>query len=239
MSDRARQPVPVVVNRTLAQAFFAESDPVGQHLLMGREQEVILEVVGVAADTKMRTLGEAGIPAFFKPDFNSQLLVRVTGNPSQWIEPLRTALGEADRTAALDVRRLSEAAAGALFPMRVATGFLVSLSGLGLALSLIGLYGAVSNAVGRRTRELGIRAALGASRSRIVSAALRGPRNRHACVWCGRRHSSSDPGNSALDRFASGRYRSLGARSFPRCPFSFAWDWCCSRLDSGPAHRRH
>jgi putative ABC transport system permease protein len=173
LSDRARQPVPVIINRTLAQAFFADSDPIGQHLLMGREQEVILEVVGVAADTKMRTLGEAGIPAFFKPDFNSQLLVRVTGNPSQWIEPLRASLGEVDRTAALDVRPLAEAAAGALFPMRVATGFLGSLSGLGLTLSLIGLYGAVSNAVRRRTRELGIRAALGASRSRIVSAALR------------------------------------------------------------------
>jgi ABC-type antimicrobial peptide transport system permease subunit len=136
-------------------------------------KEELLEIVAVAADSKMRTLGEADVPALFKPDFNAQLLVRVAGNPSQWIEPLRSALAEVDRTAALDVRPLDEAAAGALFPMRVAAGFLGSLSGLGLALSLIGLYGSVSYAVGRRTREWGIRAALGASRSMIVRTALR------------------------------------------------------------------
>jgi predicted permease len=171
--DRGRRPIPVIVNRTLARDFFAGADPIGQHLLMGREKEDLLEIVGVAADSKMRTLGEANVPAFFKADFNAQLLVRVAGNPSQWIELLRSALGEVDRTAALDVRPLEEAAAGALFPMRVATGFLGALSGLGLALSLTGLYGSVSYAVGRRTRELGIRAALGASRRRIVWTALR------------------------------------------------------------------
>jgi len=173
IADRGRKPIPVIVNRTLAREFFAEADPIGQHLLMGREKEDLLEIVAVAADSKMRTLGEANVPAFFKSDFNAQLLVRVAGHPSQWIEPLRSALGEVDRSAALDIRPLEEAAAGALFPMRVATGFVGSLSGLGLALALVGLYGSVSYAVGRRTRELGIRAALGASRRRIVSIALR------------------------------------------------------------------
>jgi putative ABC transport system permease protein len=173
IGDRGRKPIPVIVNRTLAREFFPEADPIGQHLLMGREKEDLLEIVAVAADSKMRTLGEANVPAFFKPEFNAQLLVRVAGNPSQWIEPLRSALGEVDRTAALDIRPLEEATAGALFPMRVATGFVGSLSGLGLAMALAGLYGSVSYAVGRRTRELGIRAALGASRRRIVWTALR------------------------------------------------------------------
>jgi putative ABC transport system permease protein len=173
IADRGRKPIPVIVNRTLAREFFAEADPIGQHLLLGREKEDLLEIVAVAADSKIRTLGEANIPAFFKPEFNAQLLIRVAGNPSQWIEPLRSALGEVDRTAALDIRPLEEAAAGALFPMRVATGFVGSLSGLGLAMALAGLYGSVSYAVGRRTRELGIRAALGASRRRIVWTALR------------------------------------------------------------------
>ncbi len=173
IADRLRSPIPVIVNHTLARDFFAQADPIGQHLVMGREPEQLLEIVGVAADSKMRTLGEAGVPAFFQPDFNGQLLVRVAGNASQWIEPLRSALGAMDRTGALDVRPLEEAAAGALFPMRVATGFLGSFSTLGLALSLIGLYGSVSYAVARRTRELGIRAALGASGRRIVWSALR------------------------------------------------------------------
>jgi ABC-type antimicrobial peptide transport system permease subunit len=78
-----------------------------------------------------------------------------------------------DRTAAVEVRPLSEAAAGALFPLRVATAFVGSFSVLGVALALIGLYGSVSYAVGRRTREFGIRAALGASRSSLIRTALR------------------------------------------------------------------
>jgi putative ABC transport system permease protein len=141
--------------------------------VIGREKERVLEIVGVAADFKMRTLGEASVPAVFTPDFNAQFFVRVAGNPAFWMEPLQKALGEVDGTAALDVRPLEEAVGGAMFPMRVAAGFLGSLSGLGLALSLIGLYASVSYAVGRRTREFGIRSALGASRHRIVWTALR------------------------------------------------------------------
>jgi ABC-type antimicrobial peptide transport system permease subunit len=113
------------------------------------------------------------VPALFRPEFNAQLLVRVTGSPGNWIEPLRSALGEVDRTAALDIRPLAEAAAGALFPLRVATGFVGSFSVLGVAIALIGLYGSVSYAAGRRMREFGIRAVLGASRSRIVWTAVR------------------------------------------------------------------
>jgi predicted permease len=173
IGDRGRTPIPVIVNRTLARDVFAGQDPIGHHLLIGRERRTILEIVGVAADFKMRTLGEANVPAVFKPDFNAQLLVRVAGNPVQWVEPLRNALGKVDGTGAFDVRPLQEAVGGALFPMRVATGFLGSLSSLGLTLSLIGLYGSISYAVGRRTREFGIRAALGASRRRIVWTALR------------------------------------------------------------------
>jgi putative ABC transport system permease protein len=173
IADRGRTPIPVIVNRTLVRDVFAGDDPIGQRLVIGREKETLLEIVGVAADFKMRTLSEPGVPAVFKPDFNAQLLVRVEGNPALWIEPMRNALGEVDGTAALDVRPLEEAVAGAMFPVRVATGFLGSLSALGLPLSLIGLYGSVSYAVGCRTREFGIRAALGASRQRIVRTALR------------------------------------------------------------------
>jgi putative ABC transport system permease protein len=172
LTDRGRKPIPVIVNQTLAREFFPDAEPTGQYLRMGQEEDQ-LQIVGVSADAKIRTLGEANVPALFKPEFNAQLLVRVAGIPAQWIEPLRRALGDVDRSAALDIRPLEEAEAGALFPMRVAAGFVGSLSSLGLALALVGLYGSVSYAVGRRTRELGIRSALGASKGRIVWTALR------------------------------------------------------------------
>ena len=173
IADHERKPTPAIVNRTLARQFFGNTDPIGAHLIRGREKEDVLEIVGVAADSKMRTLGEAATPAFYTPDYNGQFLVRVAGDPAQWMEPLRRALAAADAAPALDIRPLRDAVAGALFPMQVAAAFVVSLGGIGLLLALVGLYGSVSYAVTSRTREMGIRSALGATRVRILWTSLR------------------------------------------------------------------
>jgi predicted permease len=173
IADRERKPVPAIVNRTLALQFFGGTNPIGAHLIRGREKEEVLEIVGVAADTKVRTLGEGAAPAVYTPDHNGQLLVRVSGDPTQWIEPLRRALAGADAAPAVDVRPLRDAVAGALFPMQMAAAFVTSIGGIGLVLALVGIYGSVSYAVSRRTREFGIRAALGATRARILWTALR------------------------------------------------------------------
>ncbi len=98
----------------------------------------------------------------------------VAGEPGQWIEPLRRAFGAADPEAALDIRTMRDATAGAIWPMQVASGFLISLAAVDLTLALVGLYASVSYSVRQRTRKMGIRAALGASQSRILGAALRG-----------------------------------------------------------------
>lgn len=173
LADRGREPIPTVVNRTLERQLFGDADPIGALLARGREKSDTLQIVGVAADCKMRTLGESAAPAFYTPDFNGQLLVRVAGDPTQWLEPLRAALAEIDSASALDIRPMRDAVAGALFPMQVAAVFVGSLSALGLVLALVGVYGSVSYAVGRRTREMGIRAALGATRARILWTVLR------------------------------------------------------------------
>ena len=72
----------------------------------------------------------------------------------------------------MEVRPLTDAAAGALFPMRIAATFAGSLAGIGLLLVLTGVYSSVSYATRRRTREMAIRAAIGATRPRIVRAAI-------------------------------------------------------------------
>lgn len=174
LSDGERKPSPAIVNRTLARLLFGDADPIGARLLRGRDKEQSLEIVGVVGDVRMRTLGEGNMPALYTPDYNGQLLLRVAGDSRQWVEPLRRALNETDPASALDVRPLSDAVEGAMLPMRVASGFVASLSCLGLALALVGLYGSVSFAVRRRTREMGIRAALGATRFEILLTALRG-----------------------------------------------------------------
>jgi ABC-type antimicrobial peptide transport system permease subunit len=139
---------------------------------LGREKGELLEVVGVAADSKLRSLGEENVSALYVPEFGTGLLVRVAGDAGRWIAPLRQAMGEIDPQAALDIRPMADAVAGGLFPMRMAAVLVGSLSAVGLLLALVGLYAAVSHAVGKRTREMGIRVALGATRGSIVRVAL-------------------------------------------------------------------
>jgi putative ABC transport system permease protein len=173
IADRSRQPAPALVNQTLARRLFGNADPIGAQLVVGHEKEQVLEIIGVTADAKMRTLGEDHAPVFFTPFSDAQLLVRVAGNPTQWVKPVQNVLAEMDPISAIAVRPLSDAAAGAIFPMRVAAGFVGSLSALGLLLVLTGLYSSVSYATRRRTREMAIRAAVGAPRSAILWSAIR------------------------------------------------------------------
>ena len=172
-ADRDRRPVPAIVSLTLARRLFGRVNPIGAPLLRGPGTEDVLQVVGVAADARLRTLGERAAPVLYTPDFNGQFLVRVSGDATQWIEPLRRAMTAADPAPAFDIRPLRDAVAGALFPVRIAAAFVGSISALGLVLALVGLYGSVSYAVSCRTREMAIRAALGATRARIIWTALR------------------------------------------------------------------
>ena len=173
IDDRTRQPVPALVNQALARRLFGDADPVGAELLAGREKARVLEIVGVIADTRMRTLGEDHAPMFFTPYEDTQMMVRTAGDAGRWIKPIRDTLAQAETGSALDVRPLSDAAAGAIFPMRMAAGFVGSMSGIGLLLALSGLYSSVSYATRRRTREMAIRAAVGATRSDILRTAIR------------------------------------------------------------------
>jgi predicted permease len=171
--DRTRRPIPTIINRALARELFGAEDPVGRRIVQGRESGELLEVMGVCGDTRVRTLAENDPPAFYTPGFDTGLVVRVAGNPAAWIEPLRHALASVDPDAALDVRTMSQATEGAIWPMRVAFVLVASLSGLGLALALVGLHASVSYSAGRRIREMGVRVSLGATPARIVWIFLR------------------------------------------------------------------
>jgi len=161
------------VNQALARRLFGDADPVGDEVLVGRENEHALEIVGVIADTRMRTLGEDHAPMFFTPYEDTQMLVRTAGRAAQWIKPIQDTLAKEETGSALDIRPLSDAAAGAIFPMRVAAGFVGSMGGVGLLLALSGLYSSVSYATRRRTREMAIRVAVGATRCEILWTAVR------------------------------------------------------------------
>lgn len=101
------------------------------------------------------------------------MIVRTVGDAAQWSKPLLNMPAQAEPGSALDVRPLADAAAGAIFPMRVAAAFVGSISAVGLLLSLSGFDSSVSYATKRRTREMAIRVAVGATRSAILWTAVR------------------------------------------------------------------
>lgn len=172
IADRTRRPVPTILNETLARLLFGDADPVGEEIAVGSKEPRVLEVVGVVADAKLRTLGEDHPRVFFTPFSFAQLIVATAGNGAQWVQPLRNALADVDPGAAVEVRPLTDAAAGALFPMHIAATFAGSLAGIGVLLVVTGLYSSVSHATRRRTRELAIRAAVGADRVTILWTAV-------------------------------------------------------------------
>jgi predicted permease len=161
-----------VVSEAFAARFWPGQDPVGRALTHGRERP--LRVVGVARDTKVRSLGEDPRPRIYfasSQRYLEGLQVIVKGSASS-AELLRLARDEAlalrPDLVFFDQRTMEEHMAIHLFPPRMAALLLSVFGGLALLLAAVGIWGVVSHAVARRTREVGIRVSLGATGGEVV-----------------------------------------------------------------------
>jgi len=179
-SDRGDGPAVAIINQTMARRFWRGKDPVGRYftLVLGETATRECRVAGVARDGKYLQINERPAPYFYLPfgqHFAGEMTViaRYRGEPGAMVSAFRREVQALDPAMpTFQVVTLDEHLRLALFAERVLAALMGVLGGLGLLLSVVGLYGIVSHVVARRTREIGIRIAVGASSRQVVCAVL-------------------------------------------------------------------
>jgi len=184
----------VVVSETAAKQFWPEQDPVGQSLAVadepdqheqsakdeqsvGRVQYKQYRIVGVARDTRSRHIWQQDEKFVYLPlpiAKNRYLLVQTRNNPAATMSAVRGLATSLDPALRTSVRALNDNVTVQAAPFRALAWVSGALGALALVLASLGLYGMTSFIVTRRTREIGIRMALGARRSDVVALFLRG-----------------------------------------------------------------
>ena len=177
--DRAGSPEVAIVNRTLAQRFW-QGEAIGKRLRFTgrRDARHDVQIVGVVGDSKYWTLGEEIEPAVYLPirqaDLGDDLTLYIrTSNAEATARAVGQAMQRIAPDGFVEFETLSDATAVALMPARVGAAVTTAFAGMAVLLATLGIYGLVSYTVAQRTREIGVRKALGATTGNIVWMVLR------------------------------------------------------------------
>ena len=178
-SDGPGTPPAAVISRSMAERFFPGENALGQQIVVDLRTPVTAEVVGVAADA--RVFGQASEPPAllylssrqFPTNFMN-IVVRSAAAPAAVAGPLRRAVQELDPSLALArVESMRDLLNESVSQPRLRTWLISGFAAVALLLTLIGVYGILAFSVSRRTKEIGIRLALGASDRQVVAMVLR------------------------------------------------------------------